>query len=89
MGNIQMRNSKEAKNMKRRIRRHLDRQLKSLTRFLVKLTDPRHQSWVQIPLVDVLRACLFGLIANCRTPRNVEDLLRDMRPVHDGARGLR
>ena len=84
MGNIQMRNSKEAKNMKRRIRRHLDRQLKSLTRFLVKLTDPRHQSWVQIPLVDVLRACLFGLIANCRTPRNVEDLLRDMRPVHDG-----
>jgi len=81
-----MRNSKDSKDMKRRIRRFIVHQVNSFRRCIGRLRDPRHASWVRIPLTDIVMACLYGLLGNCRTPRDVEAMLKEMFVTGSAAR---
>jgi len=56
------------------------RQVRSLDPVLRSVEDPRHPSWVERPLHEVVYALILGAVANCPTLRDVEALTHDMGP---------
>ena len=56
------------------------RQVRSLAPVLRSVEDPRHPSWVERPLHEVVSALILGAVANCQTLRDVEELTHDLGP---------
>ena len=56
------------------------RQVRSLGPILRDVEDPRHPSWVERPLPEVVNSLLLGALANCETLRDVEELTHGLGP---------
>jgi hypothetical protein len=56
------------------------RQVRSLVPLLHEVEDPRHASWVERPLPEVVSALFLGAVANQPTLRDVEEQTHSLRP---------
>ncbi len=56
------------------------RQVRSLVPLLHQVEDPRHPSWVERPLPEVVSALFLGAVANQPTLRDVEEQTHSLRP---------
>ena len=56
------------------------RQVRSLDPVLQRVEDPRHPSWVERPLHEVVNSLILGAVVNCPTLRDVEELTHDLGP---------
>ena len=64
----------------RRVKSYLDRHLKAPVYRFENVPDPRDARGTRWPLRELVVAALLGMVAGCRTLREVEDLTVSVSP---------
>ncbi len=64
-----------------RVHKHLERYLRAPVYRFDQITDPRAPRGTRWPLLPLLWALFYGMLAGCRTLRQVEDLTNELGPT--------